>query len=229
MVNTADNMSDNSIRGTRIFFYGIASSYTYECVEIALRAGLSIKGFIHNQNNDDYPKDLKPLYLLDQINGCTRDIPVVIPLITPGFRKLLEIEILRYGFNSFFNLVHPSAIIANSVKWKEGININAGVVIGANTIIGKQVLLNRSASIGHDVQIEDYATLGPGCVLGGHTRICTGAFIGINATILPKVAVGANSVVGGGTVVTKDVPANTIVAGNPARIMKTGIEGYNLK
>lgn len=222
-------MSDNNAMGTRIFFYGIASSYTYECVEIANRAGLSVEGFIHNQNNDNYPKDLKPLYLLDQINNCARYIPVVIPLITPGFRKLLGIEILSNGFNTFFNLVHPSAIISASVKWKEGFNVNAGVVIGANTIIGKHVLVNRSASIGHDVQIEDYASLGPGCVLGGHIRICTGAFIGINATILPKVIIGANSIVGGGAVVTKDVPDNTIVAGNPARIIKTGIAGYNLK
>lgn len=222
-------MSDNNSRETKIFFYGIASAYTYECAEIAFRAGLSIEGYIHNQYNDNYPKDLKPLYLLDQINECARNIPVIIPLITPGFRKLLEIEILRNGFNLFFNLVHPSAIIAESVKWKEGFNINAGVVIGANTIIGRQVLVNRSVSIGHDVQIEDYATLGPGCVLGGHTRICSSAFIGINATILPKVTVGANSVVGGGAVVTKDVPNNTIVAGNPARIVKTGIVGYNLE
>ena len=229
MVNTAGSMSDNFATGTRIFFYGIASSYTYECAEIAHRAGLSIEGYIHNQNNDDYPKDLKPLYLLDQIHECARDIPVVIPLITPGFRKLLESELLSRGFSLFFNLVDPSAILADSVKWREGININAGVVIGANTIIGKQVLLNRSVSIGHDVQIEDYATLGPACVLGGLTRICSGAFIGINATILPKVVVGANSVVGGGAVVTKDVPDHTIVVGNPATILKTGIAGYNLK
>lgn len=225
----ADNMFDNNATGTRIYFYGIASSYTYECVEIAHRAGLSIEGYIHNQYNNDFPNDLKPLYLLDQINECDRNIPVVIPLITPGFRKLLEIEILKNGFNSFFNLIHPSAIIAESVKWMEGLNINAGVVIGANSTIGKHVLVNRSVSIGHDVQIEDYASLGPGCVLGGHSRICNGAFIGINATILPKVTVGANSVVGGGAVVTKDVPSNTIVAGNPATIMKTGIAGYNLK
>lgn len=228
MVNTAGNMIDNKAMGTGIYFYGIASSYTYECLEIAHRAGLSVEGFIHNQNNDLYPKDLKPLYLLNQINEGARYLPVVIPLITPGFRKLLEIEILRNGFSTFFNLVHPSAIIAESVKWKEGFNVNAGVLIGANTIIGKHVLVNRGASIGHDVQIEDYASLGPGCVLGGHIRICTGAFIGINATILPKVTIGANSIVGGGAVVTKDVSDNTIVAGNPARIIKTGIAGYNL-
>lgn len=222
-------MNNNNGGSNSVFFYGIASSYTFECKEIALRAGLRIDGYIHNQNNDDFPRDLKPLYLLNQINECTRDIPVIIPLITPGFRKLLEAEILGHGFNSFFNLVHPSAIIAASVKWEEGFNVNAAVVIGANTIIGKQVLVNRSVSIGHDVQIEDYATFGPGCVVGGHVHVSKGAFIGINATLLPKVTVGSNSIVGGGAVVTKDVPDNSIVVGNPARIVKTGIAGYNLK
>ena len=228
MVNTAGHMHENNTRGTKVLFYGIASSYTYECAEIALRAGMWIAGYIHNQNTDNYPRDLKPLYLLDQINECVRDIPVIIPLITPGFRKLLEEEILGHGFNSFFNLVHPSAIIAASVKWREGFNVNAGVVIGTNTIAGKHVLVNRSVSIGHDVQIEDYVTFGPGCVIGGVSRICEGAFIGINATVLPKVTVGSNSVVGGGAVVISNVPDNTIVAGNPARIIKTGIAGYNL-
>jgi sugar O-acyltransferase (sialic acid O-acetyltransferase NeuD family) len=228
MLNTAGNMNDYTSRFTKVLFYGIASSYIYECAEIALRAGLRIDGYIHNQHTDNYPRDLNPLYLLDQINECGRDIPVIIPLITPGFRKLLETEVLGHGFNSFSDLVHPSAIIAASVKWKKGFNVNAGVVVGANTIAGKHVLVNRSVSIGHDVQIEDYVTFGPGCVIGGLSRICEGAFIGINATVLPKVTVGSNSVVGGGAVVTRNVPDNTIVAGNPARIIKTDIEGYNL-
>jgi len=52
------------------------------------------------------------------------------------------------------------------------------------------------------------------------TVVRKGASIGSGATILAKVCIGENSIVGAGAVVTKDVPANTIVAGNPARILR---------
>ncbi|WP_301392729.1 DapH/DapD/GlmU-related protein, partial [uncultured Duncaniella sp.] len=51
-------------------------------------------------------------------------------------------------------------------------------------------------------------------------RICCRAWIGAGATILPGVTVGENSVVGAGSVVTHDVEPNTVVAGNPARLMR---------
>lgn len=49
-------------------------------------------------------------------------------------------------------------------------------------------------------------------------------FIGVNAIIMPGIKIGDSVVVGSGAVVTKDVPSNCIVAGNPARIIKTGID-----
>jgi len=68
-------------------------------------------------------------------------------------------------------------------------------------------------------------------VAGGHlqteadwkvekTRICKGASVGSGSTILCNVTVGENAIVGAGSVVTKDVPANAIVAGNPAKFLR---------
>jgi len=53
-----------------------------------------------------------------------------------------------------------------------------------------------------------------------HTMVKRGASIGSNCTILANVTIGENAIIGAGSVVTKDVPANTIVAGNPARIFR---------
>jgi len=52
------------------------------------------------------------------------------------------------------------------------------------------------------------------------TRVCEGASIGSGSTILANVTIGENAIVGAGSVVTKDVPANAIVAGNPAKVLR---------
>ena len=88
-----------------------------------------------------------------------------------------------------------------------------GITIGNDVFIGPKVNLitinhdvnpdNRNATYGRPVVIEDKV------------------WIGINSTILPGVRIGYGAIVGAGSVVTKDVPAMTVVAGNPARIIKT--------
>ena len=87
-----------------------------------------------------------------------------------------------------------------------------GITIGNEVFIGPKVNL---ITINHDVNPENRnVTYGRPIVIEDKV------WIGINSTILPGVKIGYGAIVGAGSVVTKDVPAMTIVAGNPARIIK---------
>ncbi|MBL1209359.1 acetyltransferase [Geminocystis sp. GBBB08] len=211
---------------SKCVLYGIGSSYVFEAIEIAQRTNIKIIASIDNLKtvkNPNLPNILTP----EEITPELLKIPVTIPLITPSYRQLLEEEIRQLGFLKFATFIDSTAIIALSAFFGEGVHINAGSVIGANCNFGKQVLVNRSVSIGHDIIIKDYVTFGPGCIICGHCTIKSGSFIGAGSTILPKVTIGSNSVIGAGAVVTIDVPDNCIVVGNPAKIIKEGILGYN--
>lgn len=87
-----------------------------------------------------------------------------------------------------------------------------GITIGDDVFIGPKVNL---ITINHDVNPENRsATYGRPIVIEDKV------WIGINATVLPGVRIGYGSIIGAGSVVTKDVPPMTIVAGNPARIIR---------
>ena len=84
-----------------------------------------------------------------------------------------------------------------------------GITIGDESLIGHNVVF---ATINHDYNPENRGTMYLKPIV-----LERRSWIGSNATILPGVTVGENSVVAAGSVVTKDVPPNTIVAGNPAK------------
>ena len=87
-----------------------------------------------------------------------------------------------------------------------------GITVEDKVMIGPKVSIN---SENHPTEIQQRKTLVPSRVL-----IKRNAWIGANATILPGVTIGENSVVAAGAVVTKDVPENTVVAGVPAKVVK---------
>lgn len=88
-----------------------------------------------------------------------------------------------------------------------------GVEIGDNVLIGQQVVI---ATINHDLLPEKRSSMFPAPV-----KIGKDVWIGAHVTILPGVTIGRGAVVAAGAVVTKDVPENTVVAGVPAKIIKT--------
>lgn len=120
--------------------------------------------------------------------------------------------------------------------------IGAFVEIQKNATVGSYCKISSHTFICEGVVIEDAVFVGHGVTFindsypratnsdGGlqseadwkvePTRVRRGASIGSGSTILSKVVIGENAIVGAGSVVTRDVPANTIVAGNPARVLR---------
>jgi acetyltransferase-like isoleucine patch superfamily enzyme len=120
--------------------------------------------------------------------------------------------------------------------------IGTFVEIQKNAVIGKNCKISSHTFICEGVTIEDYVLIGHNVTFTNDTYpratnengdlqtaddwVCEptlvkqGASIGSGTTLLPKVTVGENAIIGAGSVVTKDVPPNTIVAGNPAKIIR---------
>ena len=144
------------------------------------------------------------------------------------------------------SVIYAGNVIGDNFQTGHGVIIRENNKIGNNVSIGSNSVIERDSLIGNNVRlhsnvfIPEYTTIrnnawiGPNVVMSNalhplceKTKECMkgptieeGVKIGANSTILPYVIIGKNSVVGAGSVVTKDVPDNVVVVGNPARILK---------
>lgn len=136
-------------------------------------------------------------------------------------RFKIQTNLLQKGIQYLAtNIIHSSAVISPKVQLEQGIMIAQNTVINSLAEIDEGVICNTSSVIEHEVKIGKYSFVGPNATLLGAVEVGNFSFIGANSVIKQGVKIGNNVTVGAGTVVLKDIPDNTIVVGNPQRILK---------
>lgn len=120
----------------------------------------------------------------------------------------------------FKNAIHPSVILGKEVKLGVGCVFMAGVIVNNNCIIGDHCFLATKASLDHDSKLGTYCSLSPGVTTGGRVVIGERTAIGIGASLLHYTSIGKDTVIGGGSLVNKDIEDNVVAYGVPAKAIK---------
>ena len=150
--------------------------------------------------------------------------------IAPDVKLGRDVSIY-YFVNLYGCEIGDNSRIGSFVEIQKGARIGSNCKVSSHTFICEGVTVEDEVFIGHGVNFinDKYpraTTAGGSLQTDADWKVETilvqrGASIGTGATILGGVSIGPHAIVGAGAVVTKDVPADTIVAGNPARIIRT--------
>lgn len=172
--------------------------------------------------------------ILHRSRYVERTIPMsasheTLQLIAPSVRVGKGVRI--FGFTNLYGCeIGDESRIGTFVEVQKGVRIGARCKISSHTFICEGVTIEDEVFIGHGVTFTNdrfpRATNVDGSVQTDADWVCVptlikrGAAIGSGATLLCGITIGDGAIVGAGSVVTKDVPAGAVVAGNPARLMK---------
>jgi carbonic anhydrase/acetyltransferase-like protein (isoleucine patch superfamily) len=209
-----------------VVIFGVGSSLVVDLEEGLRRAGASIAAAVANVPGEAHLIDRGPLLDRAEVTPEIAALPYLVPLFTPANRHRAVADAEEMGFTTPFSFIDPTVAVPRSLTAEPGLWVNTGAILGGAGSFGRFVLINRGASVGHHARLGEFAAIGPNATLAGEVTMGAGVSVGAGAVVLPRITVLEHAVVGAGAVVTRDVPARTLVVGNPARVVRESLEGF---
>lgn len=124
------------------------------------------------------------------------------------------------GPERFATIVHPSASVSRASRLGPGTVLFPHVTVRSHALLGQGVLVLANAVVEHDAVIGDHSCVASGAGLAGGVRVGRCCYLGANCSVIGNVAIGDRALVGMGAVVLHDVAPDTVVVGNPARLLR---------
>lgn len=159
-----------------------------------------------------------PLQIAASMSGCL----FISGIGSPASYRRKPVLMARLGIadDRFATVVHPTASVSRMATLGPGTAILQHVTVSANARVGAHVVVLPQTVISHDCVIGDHTCITGGVCLSGMVQVGRACYIGTNASVRNGVRIGDGSLVGMGSVVLDDVEADTVVVGNPARLLR---------
>ena len=120
----------------------------------------------------------------------------------------------------FASIIHPSASIGIGCSVGGNTLLMANIVLTANVSVGQSVVILPNTVIAHDTTLGDFCLIGANVSISGGVTIGKNCYLGSGTRIIQEVIIGEQSLIGLGAVVINNVTSGSVVAGNPARIIR---------
>ena len=133
-----------------------------------------------------------------------------------------KIKSLNIPSERFATLIHPTAIIPKGMcSIGNGVLMAPLTQLSPDTTVEDNAIMLPNSFLEHDSTLKQFAHLATNSVVGANVTVGYACHIGSNSTVREKVNIGNFCLVGAGAVVLKDVPDNSIVVGNPAKLLRS--------
>ena len=159
---------------------------------------------------------------IDWLNVQEQEYWMICSISNPRIKQQ-AIERIRPEQRHYATLVHPTAEIAGDAIIGIDVIIQTQCIVSVNVDIGDHVQLNPQCGIGHGTSINEFCSLYWNVTISGNVELGNGVLMGSKSIVIQDLSIGKWSTIGAAANVIRNLPANCIAVGSPARVIRSAL------